>query len=110
MPTKLHYHDYVSVLHGKVGKTMDLNKIRELISNAEQELFNGMFSEKTVRADLSARRNQKRDFYIQAFNKFIDDYRFVANTMQSSGESELAQRSTKCKEEASRLLDIVYEY
>jgi hypothetical protein len=89
-------------------KNMDLNKIRELVSKDEEELFNGFFSERTIRADLSARR-EKRNFYIEVMNRFIDDHMTIANAMQFQ-DSNIAEKSKKCKNEASRLLDIIYDY
>lgn len=91
---------------------MDLNAIRELVEKDEEELFEGCFSEKRVRFDLSTRRNVKRDQYIQYFNKFMDDHRNIIILLerQPSRDTELIEKSKKCKNEADRLLDIVYSY
>ena len=89
---------------------MDLSQIRELVAKDEDMLFNGCFNESTVRSDLSMRR-EKRNAYIEYFNKFIDDHRTISNSMEvQSQDSALAEKSKKCQKEASRLLDIVYEY
>jgi hypothetical protein len=87
---------------------MDLNKIRELVAKDEEMLFNGCFNERTVKADLSARR-EKRDFYIETFNRFIDDHRTISPAVQTQ-DAALAEKSKKCQNEASRLLDLVYTY
>lgn len=90
---------------------MDIDKISELISQDEEELFIGCFCESTIRADLAFRR-EKRDYYIQAFNKFIDDHRDIINymEMQQPTATDLIEKCRKCKKEASRLLDIVFSY
>ena len=74
--------------------------------------FHGSFNEKIIRFDLSTRKNEKRDFYIKHFNKFIEDHRMIKNVVrtQFAGAAGLTERVGKCKKEASRLLDIVYEY
>ena len=87
---------------------MDLAKVQELITYDESLLFNGCFNESTIRADLSTRR-EKRDFYIESFNKFIDSHRTISNAVQTQ-DVALAEKSKKCQNEASRLLDIVYDY
>jgi len=87
---------------------MDLIKIRELIENDEEVLFHGCFNERTVRADLSTRR-EKRDTYIEYFNKFIDSHRSMINAVQAQ-DAALVEKIKKCQKEASRLLDIVYDY
>ena len=87
---------------------MDLTQIRELVAKDEEILFYGCFKESTVRADLSTRR-EKRNAYIEYFNKFIDDHRTISNAVQTQ-DAALAEKSKKCQNEASRLLDIVYEY
>jgi hypothetical protein len=90
---------------------MDENQMkvaRELVAKDEEALFEGYFSERVIRADLSTRR-EKRGFYIETFNKFVDDHRTIMNAVQGQ-DSALAAKSEKCKKEASRLLDIVYEY
>ena len=89
---------------------MDLSRIRELVTNDESMLFNGCFNESTVRFDLSTRR-EKRNFYIEAFNRYIDDHRAISSSMEiQSRDAALVEKSKKCQKEASRLLDIVYEY
>ena len=97
---------------------MNFAKIRELIEKDEEVLFHGCFNERTVRADLSTRR-EKRDTYIEYFNKFIDGHRSMFNAVQSQDSAlekkikkcqKLAKKIKKCQKEASRLLDIVYDY
>ena len=89
---------------------MDLAGIREIVTNDESMLFSGCFNEAIVRFDLSTRR-EKRDYYIEVFNKFIDDLRTISSSMEvQSRDASLAEKSKKCQKEASRLLDIVYEY
>ena len=88
----------------------NLRVITEAVKKDEEILFNGCFNESIVRFDLSTRRNEKRDFYIESFNKLIDSHRTMLNVLFASGESNLIERINKCKNEASRLLDIVYEY
>jgi len=87
---------------------MDLTKIRNLVAKDEEMLFSGCFNETTVRADLSTRR-EKRSKYIEYYNKFIDDHRTILNVVQTL-DTALAEKSRRCQKEASRLLDIVYEY
>jgi len=87
---------------------MDLSKIRDIIAQDEEVLFNGCFNERTVRADLSIRR-EKRSKYIEYFNKFIDEHRDISNAVQTQNAA-LAEKSKRCQKEASRLLDIVYSY
>jgi hypothetical protein len=87
---------------------MDLNRIKNLVSQDENVLFHGCFNEKTIRADLSFRR-EKKNFYIESYNKLIDDHRTISNALQIQDDA-LKERSRKCQKEASRLLDIVYEY
>jgi len=87
---------------------MDIDEIRDFVSNDESLLFNGCFKESVVRFDLSTRR-EKRGFYIESFNSFIDVHRSISNSIQFQ-DAILAQKSKKCQKEASRLLDIVYEY
>ena len=91
---------------------VDLNKLKEFVSSDEKMLFDGCFDEKVVRFDMSYRRAEKRDYYIQTYNKFIDDYRNILNVLKfdHASESGLIEKCTKCKKEASRLLDIVFEY
>lgn len=90
---------------------IDLNEIREIVANDENTLFRGCFSESVVRFDMSTRR-EKRDYYIQAFNKFIDEHRILINVLRFHQDRDLnlIEKSKKCKNEASRLLDIVFEY
>ena len=85
-----------------------LEEARKFVANAEQLLFTGCFNESTVRFDLSTRRS-KRSKYIEYYNKFISDHRAISNAVQIQ-DAELAKRSKKCQNEASRLLDIVYSY
>ena len=87
---------------------MDLEKLREFVTHDEALLFTGCFNESTIRADLSFRR-EKRSFYVEAFNKFISDHRNISNVLQTQDDA-LAEKSKKCQNEASRLLDIVYGY
>jgi len=87
---------------------MNLSQIIEFITKDEDVLFNGCFSERIVRADLSTRR-EKRNKYIEYYNKFIDDHRTLSNTLQNI-DASLAVKSKQCQKEASRLLDIVYSY
>ena len=87
---------------------MNLEEIRKIVENDESLLFNGCFNESTVRFDLSTRR-EKRNAYIEYYNKFIDDHRAISNALQTL-DAALAEKSKKCQKEASRLLDIVYEY
>ena len=88
---------------------MDLAKIKELVAHNEDVLFGGCFKESLVRFNMSTRRNVKRDFYIEAFNEFIDCNRTISNAIQIK-DAALIERSKKCQNEASRLLDIVYCY
>ena len=87
---------------------MDFDRIRELVATDEKELFDGCFNEKTIRFDLSYRR-EKRDYYIEVFNRYIDDHRTISNSLQTQ-DPALVEKSKKCQKEASRLLDIVYSY
>ena len=89
---------------------MDLSDVVKLVEMDEELLFDGCFNEKVIRADLSMRR-EKRNFYIEAFNKFLDNHRTISTSIEVRlQDASLAERSKKCQNEASRLLDIVYEY
>lgn len=89
---------------------MDLDELREQIEDVESVLFDGCFSENTLRASLSFER-EKRDFYKKSYNKYIDLNRTISSSVEvRSQAADLAERSKKCQKEASRLLDIVYEY
>lgn len=48
-------------------KIMDKEEIREIVTRDEDLLFNGCFSEIIIRSDLTTRRAEKRDFYIESF-------------------------------------------
>ena len=89
---------------------MDLSEIRDNIADIEDILFTGCFNESVIRSDLSIRR-EKRDFYIDSFNRYIDVLRTISNSMELRlQDAALAEKSKKCQKEASRLLDIIYEY
>jgi len=90
---------------------IDFVKVSRLASEDEVALFSGSFCEKILCQDLSMRRS-KRDKYIEYYNRFISDHRNIISMLQSqqSWDMNLIEKCKKCKNEASRLLDIVYEY
>jgi len=90
---------------------IDFGKVSELVSSDEEVLFSGCFSERVLRHDFSYGRS-KRDKYIEYYNQFITNHRGFINMvrMHRSWDTDLIEKCKKCKNEASRLLDIVYEY
>ena len=90
---------------------IDFKEVSALVSSDETALFSGYFCERVLRQDLSTRRS-KQGKYIEYYNRFIDNHRDIINMVQTlrSWDTVLIEKSKRCKSEASRLLDIVYEY